>query len=69
MTGELINHFLLLLGCIYYLLISSGVVKLPQASQERFDRQTNRRKKLWLLLACTLIVLLIVLIIKDLRNS
>jgi hypothetical protein len=65
MTGDLLNHSLLLLGCIYYALISKGVVKLPRASQDRFDRQTNKRKQLWLVLDCILIIILIILIVKD----
>jgi hypothetical protein len=64
MNSDLLNHSLLLLGCIYYALISRGVVKLPRASQERFDRQTNKRKQLWLILDCILIVALVILI-KD----
>ena len=66
MTGDFLNHFLLLIGCIYYALIARGVVKLPRASQERFDRQTNKRKQLWLIIDCILIVTLVILIIRDL---
>jgi len=69
MKGELINHFILLLLSIWYILVAKGVVKLPQASQERYDRQSVSRKKLWVLLACILIVIFIVLIIKDLQNG
>ena len=65
MSGDFLNHSLLLLGCIYYALILKGVVKLPRASQERFDRQTNKRKQLWLILDCILIVLFTILIVKD----
>jgi len=67
MSGNLLNHSLLLLGCIYYGLIAKGVVKLPRASQERFDRQTNKRKNLWLILDVILIVVFIFLILKDLN--
>jgi hypothetical protein len=49
-------HFVLLMSFIYYLLIIIGVVKLPQAAQARFDRQTNKRKQLWIILDCVLIV-------------
>lgn len=65
MSGNLLNHFLLLLGCIYYLLISVKILKLPQGAQERFDRQTKKRKLLWLILNCILIAVLIILIIRD----
>ena len=67
MKGDLINHFMLLLLSIWYILVAKGIVKLPQASQERYDRQTNLRKKLWLLLASILIVILVVLIIRDIK--
>ena len=66
MNGNLLNHSLLLLGCIYYGLIAKGIVRLPKASQERFDKQTNKRKTLWLILDCILIIIFGFLILRDL---
>ncbi len=63
--NDVTAHLILLMSSIYYLLLAKGAVKLPQAAQARFDRQTNKRKQLWITLDCLLIAAFTFYVIKD----